>query len=391
MLDLQAGEICTYRFVAYWDENSQIEKPEKGTFEIKLDYEQYTKESHLEPDHYHKEQSQSRLKINYVDENENKLKESYESIEETGTSYSVSSPTISGYRTANDIISGDLTDDFETNVIYYEENGNLKFGQISANSYAVVGMGSCTSKNIVIPTEYRGKTVTQIYKGAFVNNTNIESVIIPESIESIGERCFSGCSNLKKVVIYSDNLEGIGLENFIGCKNLEEFVVNKDNANYKTIDGILFSKDETKIIRYPQGKKGDEYTIPSTVTEVCLRAIDQNQYLKKIVIPDNVESVGDYAVALLPKLETLIVNARTVNGIGALCDNYYCKAIEIGSNVREINGSEVLRKTGQRISTLITIKYNGTRAEWNSIIKNSSWKKDSKIKYVECTDGIFTV
>lgn len=389
---LQAGGICTYRFVVYWDQNSQIENPKDVTFEIKLNYEQDTTTPYYEPDHYHKEPSQSKLKINYIDGNGNKLAESYERITETGTSYSVRSPVINGYKTANDIISGDLTNDFETNVIYYEENSNLEFRQISADSYSVVGIGSCTSKNIIIPEEYNGKKVTQINASAFRNNTNIESVIIPENIKSIGQYSFSGCSNLKKVVIYSENLEGIGDENFLGCNNLEEFIVDEDNQTYKAIDGILFSKDETKIIRYPQGKKGDEYTIPSTVTEVCLRAIDQNQYLKKLVIPDNVESIGNYAVAALPKLEALIINARTINGTSVFCDNYYCTTLEIGNNVQEINGTQgVFRKLGQKLSTPVTIKYDGTKAEWNSITKNSSWKQDSKIKYVECTDGILTI
>ena len=389
---LQAGGICTYRFVVYWDQNSQIENPKDVTFEIKLNYEQDTTTPYYEPDHYHKEPSQSKLKINYIDGNGNKLAESYERITETGTSYSVRSPVINGYKTANDIISGDLTNDFETNVIYYEENSNLAFRQISEDSYAVSGIGRCTSKNIVIPAEYNGKTVTGIYTNAFKNNTNIESVIIPANIENIGQYSFSGCSNLKKVVIYSENLEGIGDENFLGCNNLEEFIVDEDNQTYKAIDGILFSKDETKIIRYPQGKKGDEYTIPCTVTEVCLRAIDQNQYMKKLVIPDNVESIGDYAVAALPKLEALIINARTINGKSVFCDSFYCSIVEIGNNVQEINGTDgVFRKLGQNLAAPVTIKYDGTKAEWNSIPKNSSWKQSSKIKYVECTDGTITL
>ena len=389
---LQAGGICTYKFVIYWDKSSQIENPGTVSFEIKLDYEQDTELIYTEPDHYHKEPTQSRLKINYIDRNGNKLAQSYERITDTGTSYSVKSPVINGYTTANDIISGDLTNDFETNVIYYEENSNLAFRQISADSYSVVGIGSCTSKNIIIPEEYNGKKVTQINASAFRNNTNIESVIIPANIENIGQYSFSGCSNLKKVVIYSENLEGIGDENFLGCNNLEEFIVDEDNQTYKAIDGILFSKDETKIIRYPQGKKGDEYTIPSTVTEVCLRAIDQNQYLKKLVIPDNVESIGDYAVAALPKLEALIINARTINGKSAFCDSFYCSIVEIGRNVQEINGTDgVFRKLGQNLAAPVTIKYDGTKAEWNSIPKNSSWKQSSKIKYVECTDGTITL
>ena len=228
-----------------------------------------------------------------------------------------------------------MEEDTEISITYSTVSQKLSYTNIDSKTCKVTGVGKCQDTNIVIPEEYNGRMVTEIRESAFRNNTKIESVTISRNIDILGQYSFSGCTNLKKITIYSDNLEEIGKENFIGNVSFEEFEVNSENRNYKTIDGILFSKDDTKIIRYPQGKKDKEYTIPTTVKEICIRAIDQNQYLEKLTILDNVESVGDYAVALLPKLNTLIVNAKTFNGIGAFCENYYCTNIEIGSNVKE--------------------------------------------------------
>ena len=38
-------------------------------------------------------------------------------------------------------------------------------------------------------------------------------------------------------------------------------------------------------------------------------------------------------------------------------------------------------------SSLTTIIYNGTESEWNAISKNSNWRRNSAVRYVQCTDG----
>ena len=184
------------------------------------------------------------------------------------------------------------------------------------------------------------------------------------------------------------------MENFLQCANLEEYVVNKENNAYKSVDGILFSKDGTKLIRYPQGKKDEEYIIPDSVTEICTRGIDQNQYMKKLVVPESINTVGDYAVALFPKLETLVINAEKINGIAPFCEHYYLKTLEIGHNVKEMKGtSGIFRKCGQNLGSKdeVTVTYAGSIAEWNAIPKDSNWRQNSKIKKIICNDGTITL
>ena len=85
-------------------------------------------------------------------------------------------------------------------------------GQVVIEKY----IGS--QKNITIPSEIDGKPVTEIESGAFANNVNIESIVVPSSINRIESGtivfndsqmkyittgAFSGCPNLKKVVFES--------------------------------------------------------------------------------------------------------------------------------------------------------------------------------------------
>lgn len=330
------------------------------------------------------------LKINYLDQKGDEIEEPYIENKIKGSRYYVISPTISTFTPIYDVVEGILEENTEINVNYYDNTTNLTLKTVNGNELALYNMTNFKEKNVVIPEEQNGKKITQISEKAFYNNKYIETIVIPKNIETIGKSSFTGCTNLKTIVIYSENLGNIEEENFLQCKSLEEYVVNKDNNAYKVIDGILFSKDETQIIRYPQGKQDEEYTIPSSVTEICTRAIDQQQYLKKLVVPNTVKTIGLYVAALYPKLETLIINAETINNTGSFCDNYYISELEIGHDVKELTGSDCLRKCGQQIGRNLTIKYDGTIEEWKKIKKTSSWKSSSKITAVQCTDGTTT-
>ena len=58
------------------------------------------------------------------------------------------------------------------------------------NTYTLVGIDSCTDENIVIPDEYKGLPVTAIGSRAFRECTSITSVIIPNSVTTIGDSAF---------------------------------------------------------------------------------------------------------------------------------------------------------------------------------------------------------
>ena len=151
-------------------------------------------------------------------------------------------------------------------------------------------------------------SVTTIGRGAF-EGSGLKNIEIPGNVKTIEDYAFSSCNNLRNVKINNgvvniyydaftnceylttitlpasinyiaanDNIGGI----FAGCWRLTEIIVDNDNEIYASGDGILFSKDQTALLRYPEGKRDTSYTIPNTITEIERNAFSGCEYLKDI-------------------------------------------------------------------------------------------------------------
>lgn len=74
-------------------------------------------------------------------------------------------------------------------------------------------------------------------------------------------------------------------------KRFKRISVSKDNLYYSDVDGILFSKDLTRLICYPCGKTGHTYTVPDTVEIIDEYAFSDNCYLRKIILPNSLKRI----------------------------------------------------------------------------------------------------
>ncbi|MCH5241143.1 MAG: leucine-rich repeat protein [Muribaculaceae bacterium] len=117
---------------------------------------------------------------------------------------------------------------------------------------------------------------------------------VPESVISIANYAFSNCSSLISIDL-PDSLTSIGETTFYGYYSLETINVGQDNLYFSSLDGVLFNKDMTSLILYPQGKRGSEYTIPESVISIANYAFSTCRSLISIDLPDSLTSIGDYA------------------------------------------------------------------------------------------------
>lgn len=133
-------------------------------------------------------------------------------------------------------------------------------------------------------------SVTSIDIGAFRYCTSLTDVSIGNSVISIGERAFEGCEKLGKVDI-PKSVKYIGNSVFDECKNLSNISVDKDNLYYLSLDGILFNKDKTVIIRFPINHIKVSYVIPNTVKKISDNSFTDCEKLLEITFPKNIDDV----------------------------------------------------------------------------------------------------
>ena len=143
------------------------------------------------------------------------------------------------------------------------------------NAVVVGYVGS--SATVIIGSEFDGLPVVSIYTEAF-KNTAIKTVIIPDSITSIGENAFYGCTALSKVVI-GNGVTSIGNGAFQKCERLKTIEIPN---SVKTIGSYAFygcSVLETVIIG-------------ESVTEIRDSAFQYCKKLTSIKMPDSLTTVG---------------------------------------------------------------------------------------------------
>ena len=207
---------------------------------------------------------------------------------------------------------------------------------------------------------------------AFSDCTSITTVSIPESIEIIEKNAFHYCINLKSIDVNINNkkyksidgvlftkdgktlitypaskeessyiipidVEEIEFDAFLDCKNLKSIEIDKNNNKYKSIDGVLFTKDEKTLITYPVGKEEQTYNIPIGVEEIEIDAFSGCTSLTSINFSQTVKKIGCSAFSNCIRLVNVNFSENiTEINFGAF---YSCKSlttIKLPSSIKEI-------------------------------------------------------
>ena len=147
--------------------------------------------------------------------------------------------------------------------------------------------------------------VTSIGSYAFYDCSSLTNITIPNSVTSIWDNCFEDCSSLTSITI-PEGVTSIGHGVFNSCGNLTSINVSENNKNYCSVDGVLFNKDKTEIIKYPEGKDGASYKIPEGVTRIENSAFNQCNNLTSLTISNGVINIADYAFYSCESFEKIL-------------------------------------------------------------------------------------
>lgn len=215
---------------------------------------------------------------------------------------------VSGLCYADDFVITDEVIDPET---------GLMFTLLEDDTYSI----SCPESNhkmltgeLVIPSEYNGRSVTSIAVVAFWDCNGLTSVTIPQSVTNIGEGAFLDCNNLTSILI-PQNVTSIGGGAFSSCTSLTAINVDENNEYYCSDEGVLFNKNKTELISYPNAKKIETYVVPESVTKIGDGAFYGHDELVSIDLHEGITTIGLQAFSDCKKLISLTI-PKSVTDIG---------------------------------------------------------------------------
>lgn len=168
-------------------------------------------------------------------------------------------------------------------------------------------------------------TIIKIGMDAFLNCPAMESVVLSENLEVLDKYAFNSCVKLKSMS-FPASLKSIGKQAFANCLALEYFEVDEANSNYTANSGVLFSKDMTTLVAYPNSR-GSSYEVPESVTEIGESAFFGCQDVTSIVLHDKVDSILEGAFYMCSSLEEMVLPA----GLTTLADWTFAYCVSLAS------------------------------------------------------------
>jgi len=133
-------------------------------------------------------------------------------------------------------------------------------------------------------------SITSIGDSAFYLCSGLTTVSIPDHVTTIGNFAFHGCTALESFVI-GNKVDFIGEAVFCDDIKMKDFIVSESNASFYSEEGILFNKNKSKLIRFPN-KKSVVYTIPESVTSLDGHAFCSCSELTSITLPVGLTNIG---------------------------------------------------------------------------------------------------
>lgn len=160
--------------------------------------------------------------------------------------------------------------------------------------------------------------------------------IIPEGTIELFGYAFSNCTDLKSLHIPCSlpaiQLDDCGIENL---KGLVSFEVAEGHPNLCAVDGVLFNKEMTWLLRYPPMKAGTSYVIPEGVQYIGLHAFSHCHTLESVIIPPTIKGIDLGAFSdctnlksiTIPQLAIPVINECVFQG----CSNL--KTVQLPDNI----------------------------------------------------------
>lgn len=202
----------------------------------------------------------------------------------------------------------DNTEKKSDEYIYYSELFQLQLST-DKSYYSILRLYDTTKTSVEVPDTIDNIPVKKLLCHKDSNNfsswNNCITIRIGKNVEYIG-------SDAENEGILNGGSLG---DNFLSSlSKAAAIIVDEENKVYASKDGVLYNKDFTVLIKYPNNKvdstESFNVIIPNTVKTIYHKAFYYNDKITKVVLGSNVEEIGNLAFAGCEKLTTVIFNSK---------------------------------------------------------------------------------
>lgn len=143
----------------------------------------------------------------------------------------------------------------------------------------------------------------------YTKEEGVTRAVIPEGVKDIRYHAFDHRDELTSIHIpnslypWEEGEINFALWN---CDELVEITANEDNPNYVSVNGVLYSRDMTALIRCPNAIDTKRFVIPDTVTYIGDDAFAECYNIEEIVIPSSIELISFSAFCNCSSLKKVV-------------------------------------------------------------------------------------
>jgi PKD repeat protein len=217
----------------------------------------------------------------------------------------------------------------------------------------VTVISSSVFKNVALTSVIIPDSVTTIGSSAFYGCSGLTSVTLPYSMTTIGSSAFYGCSGLTSLII-PDNVTSIGSSAFYGCSGLTSLIIPNNvtsigDSTFYGCSGLtsVIMPDNVTSIGYSAFRGCSaltSVTIPDSVTSIGRYAFRDCTSLTSVTIPYSVTSIGNHAFYQCTSLTSVTIE-NSIIGTGMFYKCTGLTSVIIPDSVTSI-GSSAFKSTG---------------------------------------------
>ncbi len=127
----------------------------------------------------------------------------------------------------------------------------------------ITGVNDTSAERVEIPEEINGKAVVGI---ASLGTPYATEIIVPDSVKFLSKTWLYNCVSATSVTL-GKSVQQLSADMFATAYSLESINISAENPNFKSIDGVAYTKDGSTLVAFPLGK-GDTYTVPAGVSNI---------------------------------------------------------------------------------------------------------------------------